>query len=591
MVPSETLVNHRTTIELQIEGQDYDAHEIEKYHLNNETCRQAALMVKGCFFFNSIDLFKIYKFDEQENDSHQESNDAQIKRSRKGQTILYNNKLFIEHSTKFDRLRDKWFKFSTIFSTYFSLKFAILASVVTFFNEPEMSLDGRQRYNSTLRQFIGNPMPPNNMLSLIVFWGLTIPTYVCIVYVPFYYKHYSPIDAAYFRFIISPLRELKRLEILIIENLKSIKMMIKNREKFVLELNQDTRVNLLTGNHFHGENLPQVEDSWRFEGNRKLIQYIKLRTEKQSKLLDDYFKSPWLLRPEIYKLESYKKSCFCIKIGFPFVFILFNSVTIAFIFSLLSYNYRERCKLSYLDQNNCSLLEIYSKQDLLVTIEIVLYAMALNSWLMFLTSTLLMEAVIQFEMTKSLRKNLSICIDKLRISNQNFNQPPKIDDNECKLFKSMIELLIENSLFKFESKRRSRHMSEIISIILIYSLLVASISLVVSNLTPQGSKTIVIMILTNTLLYSNCLVIVCAVVYANILKLRISQSLLAQIVIRSNWSLRDPLMIQWRKIVLNQDFQLDHYIIKAFHITLNYRRALQFNFLILTVVSMTMGAR
>lgn len=442
-------------------------------------------------------------------------------------------------------------------------------------------------YSLWLSSSLGNPYSALYGISMFINLSLAINLIHSIVWLPIYYKCYQPMDALHLRILLSPIREIKRIDYMIEEKLNYILFIV--------------RLKLLTTNNLTLCN--QVNTNYVLEQNFNELKRIAV--DLKSNHID-------LMRPAAFNIKfqknHFKTVLICI--------LLAISITIPWLFylprTLINSAINERCRIIKRFQANfnypeqCTFKYIFSAQDVWYLFEVMLAVVALGFLFIIEISMILANVSSQLETVMSMKADLELCLRSLdfceSINHDNDLLGPPSDNllndktarSELMLDSILLRTFIKIRISEEDIRKNNVFVSQwLTSLTGIIGTLLAMIILGgnVRN-EHQEIKTLRMAILVWSLLVVNLTLLSCAYAFARTADIaKLAWSALAQMLIRSERRKRefysDFIAISWCKLVDNQAVSENHNSIKLFNMmSVRYRSIIEANFVLISVVSL-----
>lgn len=416
---------------------------------------------------------------------------------------------------------------------------------------------------------IGNPLKSMLGISLFIYLSLVVALVYGFVVIP-HIQSTEPFDAITLRFMLDPLRELRRIDLVI-------------EEQLIILLN----------------------DNPRSSNRLVLCQVPFIYTMRPSN-----YHSSWFY-------ELYRYSTLSIILG-----TIAASTTLLSFVPILLYSSAQQglCKKTIFNAT-CSIRDIwreFSKQDLVALVELYL-GMSLALLVFFNQIALLAFSLIcQLRSTASMKQDLERCLSliaahscssrglrrftflhRFRGSEVHIaNGPSKSDEHRLgvTLLRTLIRLLVTKGELRRNANFASRLVESFLSSIGV-SLVLALVGERLDDLQIVWLRNVIIITLW---MASNLVLLVCANAFARILDLqRVSWSILARLEMfyepaqsaqASIWSRADSdigtIISHWRRLVCSGALSDLRNSVRPFNMSITYKRAIRLNFLAISFASL-----
>lgn len=481
-----------------------------------------------------------------------------------------------------DNTQDRWRKFITIFVTYALIKFfgAGISRIIITRLENSKSDENLESNNiwinlNKLNKVIGDPLSTAPELVVLIYIALSYASLTAICALPYYFI-IKPMDAAQIRFILDPLRETKRIDLIINQKLDIV---LESMGHFRLQvMREHGRLNL----NF-------------LVATEKLHQNLE-KNDQQISIVKTYKQHHQILRPRIYSAEWYGKICHITLLWLSLFYAFLAFVAIPISIYLYWFFFNSKCESSGI-VSDCNLFMVFNWPDIVMLLEI-----QLNIMLCYLSYSLIMiifanQVLYQLKLTKNIREDLKQCQRFMRLSNQ--QQQGNFKDQKLILSTDsiLIETLIKYWVFDNDIKRSVKFMSILLSFFLIQC---GSLSLA-CFVTKTMTATLAIDLSTVLLIFNwfgiNIFITLCAFMFAEICSIRrVVWSIIAEISLRNfklnnrTTAIRDDTITQlWRRFAHSDGNIEKDYAVQPFNMILTYKRSLEVNFFILTLASLSLN--
>lgn len=481
---------------------------------------------------------------------------------------------------------DGWVKARTIYrllftlvGLYVTLKFIFLAGLSlviskleqksTLINPSKLSMDLNDKilYLKQIRTSMGDFLAVAPNYSVLVYLYTSSTLLFNLILATIYFDR-NPVDAVASRFILNPKREIRKCDLLLEKIITNLLISLKIQKG--CELNK-------------GYNLVEIDTLDRIESQFTQTQSL-LRHEKS-----------WL-RPDFYKLDSYSGQCkFYFKIeSYSFIYhITCNLIGWLGIYTISHYNGATlkvdwKLVLILFELQFSGFCVIFFYHGVFVQISLIVDR---HSKITGGISKLFNEfRLISYQSNFSTLEQTNLS----KISRTEWKSPlisQETNDllNEDKFDAAILRFIIKYLLYEIELKKSIGHMSAITSWLLVNSIIIIAISVAPSSMENTTSFDLATPVIASGLMVANSVIVLAAFMQKQYLKTvnRSAWKVLALLAIRSLTIPEGYLVSRFRKIIQIVGSQTDHYAIKPFSIALTYRRAMEFSFLTLTVISLS----
>lgn len=524
------------------------------------------------------------------------------KRSRKLRDRFYWLPELRMRPTCLDRLRKYWAKILFSLLTYIVIKYSILAlaqTIICLSKRLFLANNSRSSFHSIVEiahqtnQQLGNILESAGDIASFIFIYLTLTVLHSILYLSWSFNKY-PMDALYFRLAISPVAEIRRIDLVIGEMLDSTEITV----------NTSIYYSLLGPNDYHLKNF--IDSLYR-----RPIDSIRDELMNLVKIIGDLRASKASMRPDIYNIEFLRRMSDLVMLAIVFGCLIGHRWMSHFPFDLYRYSKMLTCEEKFKITNEllCQQLNPKSDADLIMFIEIF-FAMFLVGYMIGMqTFQILANILVQLKSIHGMNEELDDCLITLKVANQpeyliDHGLKSQIDaahkqyygltdfDIDKKLLKTWIKLRITDDEtqknFSYVSRVFSVYMSMIIYCVAL--LLLEESSLPTSS--PKDGSALVFykyyLFLTEWGLL-NVVSLACSASYTNAKQVeKKAWSVLAQMYIRAcrlNMPFdRGFLTIHWIKLVRSRRLSTNGKTVKFLNMFgITYKTVLQVNVVLLSL--------
>lgn len=489
-----------------------------------------------------------------------------------------------------DRLRKICTKYFFGFLAYIVIKYLILASALSIIHTSKRSSLANHSRNfhdivdiaHKTNLFFGNFLDSTGDTASFIFIFLPLCILHSIFYTSWSFNH-EPIDALYLRLGISPIPEIKRIDLVIVEMLDSIEITVNNLLYKISKLND-----------------PKFNDYYQ----KQSIQWARDELLNLVDIISDLRLTKASMRPAVYNAE-YLRKMFDIILYFALVIIIICHPWVSYYpLDLYRYGRRLTCEEKFQTTNEllCQQLNPPTKRNLMMLIELALVIYLVGYMMGMLTFQILANVKIQLKSIHNMNEDLDDCLISLKKANQTDSM---IDNHgeqngesnygklsigiERKLLKTWIKLRITDD----ETQRNFSFVSRILSVYL--STIIYSITLMLFFST--NSKDSTPLALYRYLLFGtqwglfNFVSLACSASYTNAKQVeKKAWSVLAQMYIRA-CRLNVPfhrgfLAIHWIKLVRSRRLSMNGKTVRFLNLFgITYQSVLQMNFVLVSLYS------
>lgn len=529
-------------------------------------------ILKQILFITTYDPFFIYKW-----------NYGKIR-------TVYNSATLRLQATAQDRSRETLRKALLLYTGYLTAKFSSLVSVEFSIHQLEGS-NSNEIIDFLLKKLIivSRFYKRDGSLSryfIFIMGTFNVPTLIYSSLLPFYYIRCKPMNAIYWRFILDPLRELNRCDMIIKENLRNILRAIRTRRKEILVENSINihKSSIASLSASSSQSYPSVMCPDHME--------ILNKTERQYSLVKQYQTQHWhLLRPSFYSSQWFGKISSYASFLEPSMFIMttFYAVLCFLIFFYLTvYN---RCEST--GDEICKTIKAYDRREQLILFESLVEFIIIGVFFQMICLMLLLQFNTQNYMTNSTKELLVTCLKKIRSVNQlkcyngYHSKHHREDRGELEVDKMILETFVKYAIYELDLKASSGHLSGLMSVVLYGCVHATVVATGTRTMTKTKEADLSLMIFFMDLVCANSLIFVCAFAHKNFLNLqKYLYSIQSELAINTSEHSGDPLSTLWQRLVHSHNSE-DQFAVRPFNINMTFRRALGFNFFVLTSISIS----
>lgn len=463
----------------------------------------------------------------------------------------------------------------------------------------EYKNDQTFKFFDSLGNLIGNPLSALTGISLMIYSSFIVGFAYSAAYLPYRFS-YNPVNAVNLRFMLDPLREIKRIDILIRNKLDEYATFI-NTHKFPVKENP---LNLYAERLLNYKPISYRNQLNIYDTNRNEDELIYL--DKQMEILNNERSNVWKMRPNCYSSNSYKSLHFDV-IRIQIISLILGAL-------ILSYLPKEiflrsaigKCQIKY-SRDNCRIFEAFNWKDILALVEILIGIFILGVIIAFEVITIISNTFCQMRLIRNMRENLNDYLNDIRTFNRmkddlaNFKRnKPTLNENEFiskfdeHLMGKMLRYLIKITLSEKDLKINAVYLTQIVESFVITFAMGLLSSLFASRLNGLDIKPIRTTVLLLTFLGANAILFTCAFVYARIIDIeKLGWSLLAQNSIRVSFENtrcnpveNDIFSTGWRKLILSEELSDKRNAVCLFGLNINFKRILELDFLVISLMSL-----
>lgn len=467
--------------------------------------------------------------------------------------------------------------------------------------------------------FIGNPLSDLYGICLMINSILIITLSHSAIFLPYYYENIKPMNALHLRLLLYPAREIRRIDLIIHEQLDYMKSIITNRTFNVGDSNNSQ----MYVRYFEKQNINELKE---------VINDLKLNHVET-------------MRPAACDKEFHSKHFGNVQKFLFYVLLILLPWTYYLPKILLSESINNRCsddikKIKSFILKKSDIDCQFSYQDILLIIEISLSVLYQSFWFALETVMILSNVSSQLESVRIIKEDMDICLRSLRFCEtinkddilllaDNHNQyqhsvedlindvdsirsryhneqivarlatnnraTNKSEKSELMLDSILLRTLIKLKISIQDIQKNNDFVSQMISswVGIIAPLLVFTIfSGIMSDITEsQQIKSLRTALLLWVLLVINVILLSCAYSFARTSDVsKLAWSALAQMLIRLERRKRefynDFIAVNWCKYVLSGSL-IESSSVKLFNmLNVKFRSILEFNFILISVASL-----
>lgn len=415
---------------------------------------------------------------------------------------------------------------------------------------------------------IGNPLSDLHDIAFISHTVISL-TAVCSFYFWPYYFTKMAMDSSYLTLALNPEKEMQHTDLIIKENLD---IMLKSVESFKLRIHREYL-------NWHCMLLTFSEET---------LDTILENNARQHKLIKRYQQCHSHFRPNTISYHWYRKLSQYYFIAVAVDFIINMLVVFSFMAFITILSTLGKCRKS--DKMDCKMFSVLSGLDLLTLAEITTSVSTVFLTYNSLGLILFIQAVHQLKMTQEIKKNLDNCLNWLRYLNRSQESFTNGESQELLIDSILIETLVKIRIFESDTKRAVNFISKIMFLLLHSCALSTLLVLVSATMNLSLGINIGIPLVVSAWLSTNALISICAYLLTQyIAMIRIGWSIVAEISLRKSHFVStgpdDFVSIQWRKQVLNNYDVEENHSVRPLNTSLTFKRALQVNLFITTLMS------